>query len=94
MNYEEYYIPRDLDAPIKILFWTTGELFLISMAFCTGVMVNHTLLGLLVGCGAVWLMKKFKGSGGVNIYVLSYYYFPSWYIRVKHNPKSHYRIFI
>ena len=90
-----FIIPRTLDEPEKILFFTYMELGLLMFPILVGILFGYTIRGLLTGFICLILYKKFNPiNKGYNIRHLFYYYCPQWTTRLKVLPPSHIKIFI
>lgn len=46
MNFEEFYIPKYLDAPAKWLFWTLDEAIILILPIMLGMGCNHMFIGI------------------------------------------------
>ena len=90
-----FIIPRTLDLPEKILFFTINEIVLIMLPTIFGILANHTIKGLIIGILMLFLSKKLKPTNnGYNINHLCYWYLPDWLFKTTILPPSHIRIFL
>jgi conjugal transfer pilus assembly protein TraL len=85
-------IPQSLDEPFKLILWTLDELcvlfipFLLLMFCC-----NSPIMGLMVGCVLLFLLKKLKGEQGhFFLHILLYWYLPPLF-HFKKTPPSYRR---
>ncbi len=87
-----YHIPQHLDEPFKLILWTVDEFLLLVMPFVIGmVFLNSPLLGLCLGSGLLWGLKRIKGEQGhYFLYNLLYWYLPTLF-RFKATPPSYQR---
>lgn len=88
-----FYIPKSLDEPEKILFFTLQEFGLFMAPFGVGMLLGHTIKGLVCACALLVLYKKFNKSN-LNIVFLVYWYLPSWCLGLDYLVPSCYRIFV
>ena len=88
-----FYIPKSLDEPEKILFFTLQEFAMFMAPFGMGILLNHTIKGLLCAVLLLILYQKFNNSN-LNIVYLVYWYLPNWCLGLNYLPQSCYRIFI
>ncbi|MCE2993408.1 MAG: type IV conjugative transfer system protein TraL [Alphaproteobacteria bacterium] len=93
-NLEEFYIPRTLDEPAKILFWPYDEGLVLLAPIGLGIILGYNLFGMISGLALFIGWRKLKGSNQSNYIIgLAYWYLPPWFIKFKKTPPSHYRIF-
>jgi conjugal transfer pilus assembly protein TraL len=86
---DEFYIPKRLDEPEMVLFWTMDELGIMVTPLIFGVIYGHTMIGFLVA----W--RKLKGNSIDYAISLVYWYLPSQKIlNLKFTPPSYQRFFI
>jgi type IV conjugative transfer system protein TraL len=89
---DKYYLPQNLDSPMKIILWTWDELlaFLIPflIIFCIlNSPISAVVIGVLVFCG----LKKIKGEEGhYFIAHLAYWHLPPL-MKYKSTPDSYVR---
>lgn len=92
MQIDKYYMPRYLDEPYKVAFFTIDEVVILLATFISALMMfNAPLYGLIVGSLSVALLKKIKGQEGYYlIYHLAYWYLPPL-VKFRSTPPSHLR---
>lgn len=92
---EKFYIPRFLDEPFRILFWTKEEFFSLFFPFFLGVIFNKGLIGLIVAFCLFFYLKKLK-QGKPSSWFQSwiFWHFPAISFRTSITPESHKRIFM
>lgn len=92
MQLDKHYMPRYLDDPYKIAYFTIDEVIALLIPFFLGLLIfNSPLYGLIIGGFCVALIKKIKGQEGhYFIYHLAYWYFPQL-IKFRSTPPSHIR---
>lgn len=76
---DKYYIPKHLDAPVKILFFTLDE-FILSVVPCLFfIFIGMPLLGIMFFVGALIGIKKLKGEQGISyLKALAYWHLPAF----------------
>lgn len=93
-NLEEFYIPRTLDEPAKILLWSYDEGIMLLAPIGFGIIFGYTLAGMIVGLSLFIFWRRLKGRNQSNyILALAYWYLPAGLIQFKKTPPSHNRIF-
>lgn len=71
------YILNYLDSPIKILFWTKGELVLFLGPFFVGVFIDEFVCGLMVSCLNAFTVRQYKKRFGKGqLQAVLYWYLP------------------
>jgi type IV conjugative transfer system protein TraL len=88
MNREKFYIPKTLDDPEMIYFWTVGEISLFIGCFFCGILTNHPGLGLIFGAGLFYGYRKSRNSVGDVLMSYIYWSFPVWLSNFKSLPES------
>jgi type IV conjugative transfer system protein TraL len=95
IDYASYLIPKYLDEPERLLFFTYKELALFMAPFGMGVLLGHTFKGMLCAIALFFLYKKLNPSNqSTSIVHIMYWYFPSWFIPMKQLPSSEVKIFL
>jgi len=76
---DKYTIPKHLDAPVKILFFTLDE-FILSVVPCLFfIFIGMPLLGIMFFVGALIGIKKLKGEQGLSyLKALAYWHLPAF----------------
>ena len=93
---EVYLIPKYLDEPERILFWSLDELFVMLLpVIIIGFCFNHLAYSFGVGLVTCVHWKRFKGSEQANLhlYVL-YWFYPHWVTRFSATPKSYIKTYL
>lgn len=78
MSVNRHIILNHVDSPLKILFWTKGEIALLAVPFSLGVMLDEFVVGVIMAFLSGWgssLYKKKFGRG--RIQTVMYWYLPS-----------------
>ena len=85
----DYYIPRHLDDPEHIGFWTMDEAAAMVAPFALGIVFKAIVAGIVGGLACYFLLKKMKGTARENfaLYVL-YWHLPSSILRLRYTPDS------
>lgn len=94
MEYDDYWIPRNLDAPALMFMWEADVAILFLMCFFLGAMMQMTIFGLILGLLGVRALNRIKEEGGYGLMQRAlYWYTPSdaW-LSEKH--PSHIREFV
>ena len=70
-------ILRYLDAPVKFLFWTKGELLLILGPFFLGIFLDVFISGVVSGAFNFWGIRSFQKLFGMGtLQAVKYWYLP------------------
>jgi conjugal transfer pilus assembly protein TraL len=91
MNHDDYWIPRNLDAPPLFFLWEADTALLFVAAVLLGALFGSFLFGVVLAVLAVRGYRRLKEEGGRGLIVrLLYWYTPSesW---VSHHLPSHVR---
>ena len=94
MDYEKFYIPKTLDDPEMIYFWTLGEVSILIGFFFCGILMQHPTTGLLIGVGLFYSYRKSRSKIGNFLMAYIYWSFPSWLSGLKSLPKSYRRRYV
>lgn len=67
--------PKYVDAPQRLLFWTTDQVMPFAVLVVIGVIVNSLFLCMILGIGLSWVFTRYRESKpeGFLVY-LSYWY--------------------
>lgn len=77
MSKSRHVILNHLDSPLKILFWTKGELLLILGPFFAGVFLDLFSLGIVFSGLNYWGIKEYKQRFGKGqLQAVMYWYLP------------------
>ena len=92
---DKYQIPRYLDDPFRVVFWTLDELVVFGIPFVLLFFTfNSPLIAMVVATIAVLGMRKLKGDRGPHFLLhLVYWYLPP-ISRFKVVPPSHIRFIL
>jgi conjugal transfer pilus assembly protein TraL len=92
---ERYYIPKRLDEPERLLFWSFDEACLMITPIFMGIIVGYMTIGLLLGITLYLQWRKLKGNNQANVIrSLAYWVLPSGIFCLKKTPASHLRLFV
>ncbi len=88
---EVYYIPKYLDEPERIMFWSIDEIIVMLVPMIViGFCFNHFIHALLVSTIALLNWKRFKGSEQANLHLyILYWFYPHCVTGLKATPKSY-----
>lgn len=79
MNFEEFYIPKYLDAPAKWLFWTLDEAIILILPIMLGMGCNHMFIGISCATALFFAYKRIKAQRKMSsVTHLLYWYLPQW----------------
>ncbi|MDA0967622.1 MAG: type IV conjugative transfer system protein TraL [Proteobacteria bacterium] len=92
---ELYYIPKRLDDPERIMFWSSDELAVIFTPF----IVIYFALDMFITAAVVstvlcFWWKKFKGGEQANLHLYAmYWFYPASVMGLKATPRSYIRTY-
>ena len=88
-----YLVPRRLDDPELIGFWTIDEFAGLLVPFAWGILAQHIIIGTFLS-GITWFaLRKAKASGaGSKLVHAAYWYLPGGFLGLKATPPSHCRL--
>ena len=90
---DRYAIPKHLDDPELIGFWTIDEFLILFVPFLWGVLSQHIVLGLTTSLGAWFGYRKVKAGRSMSwILHLAYWHLPGSFFGLKVAPPSHVRV--
>lgn len=94
-NLQEYYIPKHLDSPARILFWTVDEFMMFFAPILMGLFLDQLLVATIIGvfCYSKWKRIKGIGKGNVPLFFI-YWFLPKKFTKFKRTPHSNKTIFI
>jgi type IV conjugative transfer system protein TraL len=79
MSANRHLILNHVDSPLKILFWTKGELSLLATPFSLGVMLDEFVVGIFMAFLSGWVSSQYKKKfGRGKIQTVIYWYLPSY----------------
>ena len=71
------YILSEIDSPVKILFWTKGELGLFLGPFFLGVFIDEFICGVMISFLNIFMVKEYKKRFGKGqLQAVLYWYLP------------------
>lgn len=90
---DPYVVPRRLDDPELIGFWTIDEFAGMIIPFTWGILSQHIFIGIIVAFGAWFALRKAK-AGRASSWVAhaAYWYLPAGILGLKATPPSHCRL--
>ena len=90
---DRYVIPRRLDDPELIGFWTLDEFAGMIIPFTWGILAQHIFIGIGLSFGAWFALRKAK-AGRASSWVLhaAYWYLPAGFTGLRMTPPSHCRL--
>ena len=78
MSVNRHIILNHVDSPLKILFWTKGDLSLLAIPFSFGVIIDEFVMGILITCLSGWVSSVYKKKFGKGkIQTVMYWYLPA-----------------
>lgn len=93
---EKFYIPRTLDMPDKILFFTIRDISAFFIPLTIGILLNIAQFGIFFGCLFFYISKKVEATK-ISIKRLLYWYTrPTKFLltdKLKNAPPSNIRIY-
>lgn len=84
---DPYIIPRRLDDPELIGFWTIDEFAGMIVPFTWGILSQHIFIGIVVAFGAWFALRKAK-AGRASSWVAhaAYWYLPAGFLGLRSTP--------
>ena len=77
MSAPRHVILNHVDSPLKILFWTQGEILLFLVPFFLGMILDQFCLGVGVSLGNAWGVSRYKRMFGQgHLQAVLYWYLP------------------
>lgn len=94
-NLQEYYIPKHLDSPPRIIFWSVDEFMMFFTPVLLGLFIDKLFLSALVGifCYIKWRQIKGVGKGNVPLFFV-YWFLPKCFVKFNRTPHSSSVVFI
>ncbi|VWX49820.1 type IV conjugative transfer system protein TraL [Novosphingobium sp. 9U] len=90
---DRYAIPKHLDDPELIGFWTLDEFIIMFVPFLWGVLSQHIIIGLVSAIGAWFVYRKAKAGRSISwILHVAYWHLPGSFFGLKVAPPSHVRV--
>lgn len=91
MASNRHVILNYVDTPLKILFWTVPELFMLFVPFFVGMLISQLMLGLCVALIYFWLSRVYQRHFGKGQLQAVMYWFLPANRRFKQLPASYIR---
>jgi conjugal transfer pilus assembly protein TraL len=90
---DRYAIPKHLDDPELIGFWTLDEFLVMVIPFVWGIMAQHIVIGLIVSTAAWFGYRKLRAGRSMSwILHFGYWHLPGEFFGLKAFPPSHLRV--
>ncbi len=78
MSYDRHVILNSVDSPLRILFWTKGQILLFIVPFFAGMLTDYLLIGCCISVFNAWVCKQYKRRFGKGqLQAVLYWYFPA-----------------
>ena len=91
---DRYLLPRRLDDPELIGFWTIDEFLGMVIPFAWGILAQHVFIGIIISAAAWFVLRKAKaGNTSSRLIHAAYWYLPGTFLGLKATPPSHCRLF-
>lgn len=94
---QQFIIPKTIDDPAMIGYWTAGQVTIIGFSLYLGVLIG-TLKGLVImlafGLGICYIYSYFGSKGKGVVMSIFYWSFSSWLTGFKYFPKSYKRSYV
>ena len=91
-SFEKFYIPKSLDDPDVLMFFTMSELSLFIGVIALGMLFKIFIFGLIAGILFMVGIKQVKSRfGSDQVMMLLYWYMPVWISNLKYFPESYKR---
>lgn len=94
MAMNRHVILNHIDTPLKILFWTKGEIVLFMGPFLGGLLMDSLVVGMGVSFLNAWLVSQYKkrfGRGQCQAVMYWYLPHPPRLRGLPHSYRRHYR---
>ena len=77
MSTTRHVILNHIDTPLKILFWTKGDLLLFLGPFFGGMIIDELFAGIVLSLLNMWVAAKYKRRFGKGkLEAVMYWYLP------------------
>lgn len=92
---ELYYIPKRLDDPERVIFFSSDEMMVLVIPFIIIYFVlDMFIIAILVSSALCFWWKKFKGGDQANLHLYAmYWFYPAELMGLKATPKSYIRTY-
>lgn len=95
MDAAQFRVPKHLNDPPRLLFWTMDEALLLFVPIFFGTIAHHFVLGLCAGPVLQQCFKRIKGHEGESLLLrYAYWMLPSEVLPFRAMPPSHKREYI
>lgn len=89
---ERFTVPKHLDDPELIGFWTLDEFLIMVIPFVWGLLAGHVVIGLAISVTAWIFYRKIKSGRSIYwILHFAYWHLPGEFFGLKSAPPSHLR---
>lgn len=90
---DRYAIPRHLDDPELIGFWTLDEFLVMVIPFFWGIVAGHVVFGLVLSTLAWFGYRKARAGRQMSwLLHFGYWHLPGEFFALKSFPPSHLRV--
>lgn len=91
MNHDEYWVPRNLDAPPLLLMWEADTAILFFGVFLFGSVFGSVLFATLVAVLCARAYRRLKEEGGRGLIVRLLYWYTPYGTWLRRHLPSHIR---
>jgi len=92
---QEYYIPKHLNTPPKIIFWQVDEFLMFCAPIIFGLLTEQLMISTIIAVIFYTNWKKVKGIGKGNVPLFFIYWFlPKTFSKFKKTPNSNNTLFV
>ena len=90
---DRYIVPRRLDDPELIGFWTLDEFAGMIVPFTWGILGQHVFIGIALAAASWFALRKAKaGRSWARVIHAAYWHLPAGLTGLKMTPPSHCRL--
>lgn len=91
----EYYVPRYLDAPPRVLFMEMDMFMVLFSPIVLGMLMNQVFGGVILGVACAIIVRKAKAGRGRGLVTQAvYWYLPASIVKTSAIPPSEQREFV
>ena len=77
MSTTRHVVLNHIDTPLKILFWTKGDLLLVVGPFFAGMFIDEILPGIVISLLNAWVSSKYnRRFGKGKLQAVMYWFLP------------------
>lgn len=92
---EAFYLPKSLDEPPRLLFWSIDEAMIMLTPAGMGIILEYTVIGMILGLISFLGWRKIKGNNQANLLMYgAYWMLPPFLLKMKFTPPSCYRMYL